>query len=292
MGVARPQSNSPARFGVRREAQRHAALVNVHRATRQMNRRGAETRSGFRDVFSWRCEVIGRSITTDGFESGVDAPLCHRTPKLRGVILYPQRILSAATSHGVRKRRWGMGGTMHSTVTQSPIFDLRFPLPRSRRGDEADHPDVGRHPPFYWGCLTAIQFTRTFWSAAGSAAPRRFGQRPPRNTANEPQRRGDAEWFPGCVFMAMRGHRSVYHHRRFRKRCRRSALPPHSKTARHRSIANRHGITHPQISRFVSLKNQLLMFESEAIDKSPLAFPIAWLMPRHLSRQRKPVAAY
>ncbi len=37
-----------------------------------------------------------------------------------------------------------------------------------------------------------------FWSAAGSAAPRRFGQRQPHSRANEPQRRGDAEWIRGC----------------------------------------------------------------------------------------------
>jgi hypothetical protein len=40
----------PTDFGVRREAQRHAALVKANRAAGQMNRRGAETESGFGDV--------------------------------------------------------------------------------------------------------------------------------------------------------------------------------------------------------------------------------------------------
>ena len=53
---------------VRREAQRHAALLNgghtqTHRGTPHAG------------------DGTGRSLLRPEFESGVDAPLCHRTPK-------------------------------------------------------------------------------------------------------------------------------------------------------------------------------------------------------------------
>jgi hypothetical protein len=55
-------------FGVRREAERHAALLNRdHRkAIRGIARAG---------------EATGRCFLGIGSESGVDAALCHRTPK-------------------------------------------------------------------------------------------------------------------------------------------------------------------------------------------------------------------
>ncbi len=65
---------------------------------------------------------------------------------------------------------------------------------------------------------------RRLWNAAGSGAPRRFSQ---------PGSRGRGQRKPSC---GRRGWSVSFSHR-FRKRCRRCALPPHSKIARRCSIA-------------------------------------------------------
>jgi hypothetical protein len=54
---------------------------------------------------------------------------------------------------------------------------------------------------------------------------------------------------------------------------------------------SRYGMPNRHSYGFESLENQLLMFASGAIYKIPLALLIAWLMPRHLLRQRELVSA-
>ena len=105
-------------------------------------------------------------------------------------------------------------------------------FPRSRRGSEADHSELQRPTSFHGGCPTDFGVRREAQRHAALVNASR--------ASGGVNRRGaeTQSILPGCFFTPMRCHRTVRHRDRFRKRCRHSALPPHSTIARWRSITN------------------------------------------------------
>ncbi len=131
-----------------------------------------------------RGEGTGRFHSAADFQSGIDAALCHRTPKKR-------------------RRLWCGGKRSATPLCSTPTVEGSGGTAeaRSREGCfffGADSKGTGRFhfaPGFESGidaalCHRTPKKRRRLWSAAGSGAPRRFAQRQPWKGAEELQRRG------------------------------------------------------------------------------------------------------
>ncbi len=105
----------PPNVGVQREAQRNAALVNANLAARRMNRRGAETESGFGDEFYADAmspvgvmpRTVSKAVSTLRFATALQRPRPRPRPSLK-----------------VKGKRQNAAPIQHRSHSR-PIFHLR-----------------------------------------------------------------------------------------------------------------------------------------------------------------------
>ncbi len=125
-------------------------------------------------------DVSPRTLTLECGGKRSATPLCS-TPthgRRQGTAEARRRRGIESGKHESRSRNPASSILRSISHLRSPIVDLSFPVAAAGRRRITRSHQVIR--PHHWATPTQVR-ERRLWSAAGSAAPRRFAQRPPTN---------------------------------------------------------------------------------------------------------------